>query len=141
MDTKYSNILYKLCKKAFKKNEMPVSAILVRNNKIIAKAYNKKNIKKNPILHAEIICLFKAYKKLKRWNLNDCELYVSLEPCSMCKEIIAESRINKVIYMIKQGEINNKYKKTKYVQMYDKNSKNILKYINTFFDNRRNVEK
>ena len=89
--------LLKLSDKAYKRNEMPVSAILVDSRgKIISKAYNKKNIKKNVLYHAEILCLIKAFKKMRRWNLNDCTLYVSLEPCNMCKEVIEEARINKV---------------------------------------------
>ena len=110
--------LYKLSLKAYKKNEIPVSAIIIKNNKIISKAYNKKNINNNALLHAEIICLQKAYKKLKRWNLNDCTMFVSLEPCDMCKLLINESRINKVFYILPKGYITNSYYKTKYEQMY-----------------------
>ena len=94
----YCKLLYKLAYKAYKKNEIPVSALIVKNGKVIAKSYNKKNINKNSLLHAEIICLQKAYKKLKRWNLNDCEMYITLEPCDMCKHLIEESRIDNVYY-------------------------------------------
>lgn len=122
MEKKYYELLYKLAKKAYIRNEIPVSALIVWKGKVIAKAYNKKNLSKNPLLHAEIICLQKAYKKLKRWNLNDCEMYVSLEPCDMCKHLIEESRIDYVYYILKKGNCNNKYKKTQYEQMYvDKN--------------------
>lgn len=118
MEKKYCEILYKLAYKAYNRNEIPVSALIVLNNKIIAKAYNKKNINNNPLLHAEIICLQKAYKKLKRWNLNDCEMYVSLEPCEMCKCLIEESRIDRVYYILNKGICNNKYKKTQYEQKF-----------------------
>lgn len=110
--------LYKYASKAYKKNEVPISAMLVRNNKIISCAYNKKNINNNALFHAEIICLSRACKKLKRWNLSDCTLYVTLEPCEMCKLLIQESRINHVYYLQKRGNINNKYSKTRYEQMY-----------------------
>lgn len=133
MEEKYIKILLKLSKKAYKKKEVPISCVLVKNNKIISKAYNKKNIKKNPLLHAEIICLQKAYRKLKRWNLNDCVLYVSLEPCDMCKSIIEESRINKVYYVLEKGNITNKYSQTKYEQMYTIYKNEYKKYIENFF--------
>jgi len=133
MEEKYIKILLKLSKKAYKKNEVPISCVLVKNNEIISKAYNKKNIKKNPLLHAEIICLQKAYRKLKRWNLNDCVLYVSLEPCDMCKKIIEESRIKSVYYILKKGNITNKYTKTKYEQTYTMHKENYKELIDNFF--------
>ena len=133
MEEKYLKELYKLADKAYKKNEVPVSAILVCNNKIISKGYNKKNINNNPMMHAEIICLNKAYKKLKRWNLNDCELYVTLEPCELCKIIIQESRIDKVYYVLKKGSIINKYNKTQYEQMYVFDDFGINKLLKDFF--------
>ena len=80
--------LNKLINKAIKKNEVPVACIITKDNKIIAKSYNK-TVKTNNILdHAEIIAIKKASKKLHNWRLNDCTMYVSLEPCNMCKEII-----------------------------------------------------
>ncbi|MBQ3021581.1 MAG: nucleoside deaminase [Bacilli bacterium] len=115
---KIEDILYKLALKAYKKGEIPVSALIVKNNKIIAKAYNKKNISNNALYHAEILCLIKAYKKLKRWNLSDCSMYVSLEPCDLCKLAIQESRINNVFYILSKGNNSNFYSKTKYEQMY-----------------------
>ena len=136
MDKKITKILYKLAVKAYKKNEVPVSAVIVKNNKIISKAYNKKNIKQNVFLHAEIICLQKAYKKLKRWNLNDCIMYVTLEPCNMCKEAIQNSRIDNVIYFTPKSNLNNTYKKTRYEQMYDTN-KDIQNIFHDFFKNIR----
>ena len=133
MKKEYYDILYKLALKAYKKNEMPVSAILVKNNKIIAKAYNRKNISNNPLYHAEILCLQKGYKKLKRWNLNDCCLYVSLEPCDMCKILIEESRIDQVYFLLNKGKNNNKYTKTQYEQTYDNQREKFKKLIDKFF--------
>ena len=130
----YKIELLKLAKKAYKKNDMPVSCIIVKNNKIIAKAYNKKNIKNNPMMHAEILCLNKTYKKLKRWNLNDCTMYVTLEPCDMCKEIISESRIKSVFYILKKGKITNKFNKTIYEQMYGVNDEIFDNLIKNFFN-------
>jgi len=133
MEEKYVQILYKMALKAYRKNEMPVSALIVYNNKIIAKAYNKKNIKKNALFHAEILCINKACKKLKRWNLSDCTIYVTLEPCLMCKEAIQESRIGNVFYILNKGKITNKYSKTKYEQLYVCEMKKFINLIDNFF--------
>ena len=137
MKEKIINELYKYALKAYKQSEIPVSAIIVKNNKIIAKAYNKKNINNNALLHAEIICLQKAYKKLKRWNLNDCEMYVSLEPCKMSKELIQNSRISKVFYVLPQGKVCNYYNKTEYEQMFLSDEDNFKNLLQNFFKNIR----
>lgn len=84
--------------KSIKYGDVPVGAIIVRNNKVIAKAYNEKEKKKNAIKHAEIIVIEKACKKLKTWYLDDCDLYVTLEPCLMCCGAIIQSRIKNVYY-------------------------------------------
>lgn len=127
------DILLKLARKAYRKNEVPVSAVIMCDNKVISKAYNKKNLLNNPMMHAEIICLNKAYKKLKRWNLNDCVLYVTLEPCDMCKLVIEESRIDQVYYILERGELNNKYSKTQYEQVYDCKENEFLYLMKDFF--------
>lgn len=85
-------------KKAFKKNEVPVGAVIVKNGKVIARAYNEKETKKNAIKHAEIIAIEKACKKNRNWHLDDCEIYITLEPCMMCMGAICESRIKKIVY-------------------------------------------
>lgn len=96
--------LNKLVDKAVKKNEVPVAALIVKDGIIIAKAYNKVNKTNNILDHAEIICIRKASRKLNNWRLSECELYVTLEPCSMCSEIIKKSRIGKVYYILSQNE-------------------------------------
>lgn len=96
--------LNKLINKAIKKNEVPVAAIIIKDNKIIARGYNKVNKYNNILNHAEIIAIKKASKKIHNWRLNNCEMYVTLEPCSMCREIIKKSRIEKVFYFINQNE-------------------------------------
>ncbi len=96
-------ILKKLIKKAQKQNEVPIAAIVTYKNKIISKAYNKVNKKNNIMCHAEIIALNKAAKKLKNWRLSNCEMYVTLEPCSMCKEIIKKYRIKNVYFFTYQN--------------------------------------
>ena len=86
----------KEAKKAYSKLEVPVGVVIVKDEKIIARAYNQKEMKNNPIKHSEIIAIEKACKKLNNWRLNDCEMYVTLEPCPMCTGAIINSRIKKV---------------------------------------------
>ena len=121
--------------KAFKKNEIPVSCVIVHNNKIISKAYNKKNRTNSVIDHAEIIAIRKAARKLKTWNLSDCELYCSLKPCKMCEEVIKQSYIKKVYYILdNEKNINYKYD---IEQMYANNHELFEKIIKEFFVNKR----
>ncbi len=82
--------------KAYKKLEVPVGVVIVKNNKIIARAHNVKEEKKDTTKHAEIIAIQKASKKLENWRLTDCEMYVTLEPCSMCAGALINSRIKKL---------------------------------------------
>lgn len=85
-------------KKSLKNGDVPVGAIIIKNGKIIAKAHNEKEKKKSAIRHAEIIVIEKACKKLKTWYLDDCDLYITLEPCMMCCGAIIQSRIKNVYY-------------------------------------------
>lgn len=103
--------------KAYRKYEIPVAAIVVRNGKIISKSYNKRNLTNNPLHHAEIICLVKASKKLKTWKLSDCDMYVTLEPCPMCKSVINESRIRNVYFLSSKSK--SIHYKTKYSLCYN----------------------
>lgn len=96
MQEKYMKEALKQAKKAYDKDEVPVGAIIVKDNKIIARAYNLKEIKKDTTKHAEIIAIQKASKKLGAWRLTNCEMYVTLEPCSMCAGAIIQSRIKKL---------------------------------------------
>ena len=105
MNEYYMKIAIKEAKKAYKHKEVPVGAIIVKNNKIISKAYNKKEKTKNVTQHAEIIAISKACKKLKNWRLDNCEIYITMEPCMMCSGAIQQSRIKKIIYGVK----NEKY--------------------------------
>lgn len=86
--------------KAYKKNDVPIGCVIVKEGRIISKAHNKKEIKKNAIMHAEIIAIAKACKKLKTWHLDDCVLYTTVEPCMMCTGAIIQSRIKKIYYSI-----------------------------------------
>ena len=95
---KYMEIAIKEAEKALKQGDVPVGAVIVQNDKVIAKSYNKKQKKDIATRHAEIEVIEKACKKLKTWHLDDCELYITMEPCLMCAGAILQSRIKKVIY-------------------------------------------
>ena len=125
--------MHKLLNKAIKEDEVPVGAIIVKDNKIISKAYNKTNKSNNILDHAEIIAIKKASKKLNNWRLDDCTLYISLEPCDMCKEIIKKSRINNVIYFSKQNEF--KTENNPNYKLLENNDISIL--LSNFFKNKR----
>ena len=86
----------KLAKKAYLKGEVPIGAVIVKDNKIIAKAYNNREHTQQAINHAEIIAIKKACKKLKSWRLTDCDMYVTLEPCVMCAGAILNARLKSV---------------------------------------------
>ena len=85
-------------KKAYKKGEVPVGAVIVNDNKIISRSYNQKESKLISVRHAEITAIEKACRKMGNWRLNDCDLYVTLEPCMMCMGAIIESRIRRIVY-------------------------------------------
>lgn len=110
-DMKYVDEILKLANKAKNKKCVPVGAIVVKNNKIIGKGYNKKEITNNPMDHAEIIAIKKAVKKNKTWKLDGCELYVTMIPCAMCKNVINEVRIKKVNYILDNQKEKYKNKK------------------------------
>ena len=96
----FMNIAIKEAKKSYKIDDVPVGAVIVKDDVVIAKAHNMKEKKCNEIMHAEIIAIDKACKKLKRWRLDDCELYVTMEPCMMCTGAILQSRIKKIYYSV-----------------------------------------
>ena len=87
-----------LAKTAFQQEEVPVGAVVVREGAILARAFNKKEQTQNPLGHAELQALELAARKLKSWRLENCELYVTLEPCLMCFGAILEARISHLIY-------------------------------------------
>lgn len=96
MKEKFMREALKEARKAYQKAEVPVGAIIVKNNKIISRAYNLKETKKDTTCHAELLAIQKASKKLQQWRLEDCEMYVTLEPCSMCAGALIQARIKKV---------------------------------------------
>ena len=131
--------------KSLKHNDVPVGCVIVKDDKIIAKAYNEREKKQKITKHAEVIAIEKASKKLKTWHLNDCTLYTTLSPCFMCTSIILQSRIKMVIYAA-EGEQFEQI--NKYLSLIDKNYKNTLfekglhedeyvKILRKFFEDKR----
>lgn len=96
MKEKFMKEALKEAQKAYNKLEVPVGCVIVKDDKIIARGHNLKEIKNDTTMHAELIAIRKASKKLESWRLNECEMYVTLEPCSMCAGAIINARIKKV---------------------------------------------
>ncbi|MBR2213495.1 MAG: tRNA adenosine(34) deaminase TadA [Eubacterium sp.] len=96
MKEKYMKEALKEASKAKKLNEVPIGCVIVKDNKIIGRGYNRRMKDKNTLSHAELNAIKKASKKLKDWRLDDCEMYVTTEPCQMCSGAIVQSRIKKV---------------------------------------------
>lgn len=94
----YMELAIEQAQKAFEINETPIGAIIVYNDKVIAAGYNKRNTTKNPLAHAEIAAINQAANYIGDWRLEDCQMYITLEPCPMCAGAIVQSRIPKVIF-------------------------------------------
>ena len=103
-DEKYMKAAITQAKKAYKREETPIGCVIVYEDKIIARGYNKRNWKKNTLAHAEILAINKASKVLGDWRLEECTMYVTLEPCPMCAGAIVQARIPKVV----MGSMNAK---------------------------------
>ena len=92
------NLALKEAQKAKLEDEVPVGCVIVLNDKVIARAHNQKEKKNMATAHAEVLAIQKASKKLGNWCMNECELFVTLEPCMMCAGLISQARIKKVYY-------------------------------------------
>ena len=96
-DNKYMKTALAQAKKAYKLGEVPIGCVIVYEDKIIGRGYNRRNTDKTPLAHAEITAIKKAVKVMKDWRLEECKLYVTLEPCQMCAGAIVQARIPEVI--------------------------------------------
>ena len=96
-DEKYMKEAMKQAKKAAAIEEVPIWCVIVYKDKIIGRGYNKRNLKKNTLAHAEILAMNKASKVIGDWRLEDCTLYVTLEPCQMCSGAIVQARVKRVV--------------------------------------------
>ena len=97
----YMKLALKEAEKSLEFDDVPVGALIVKNNKIISKAHNQKEKKQIATKHAEIIAIERACRKLNTWHLDDCTLYVTVEPCLMCSGAMIQSRIDRVVYATK----------------------------------------
>lgn len=96
-DEKFMKEAVKQAKKAWKIGEVPIGCVIVYEGKIIGRGYNRRTTDKNPLAHAEILAIKKASKKMEDWRLEDCTLYVTLEPCQMCSGAIVQARVKRVV--------------------------------------------
>lgn len=94
---KYMREALRQAKKAYELGEVPIGCVIVYQNKIIGRGYNRRNTDKSTLAHAEISAIKKASRKIGDWRLEDCDLYVTLEPCQMCAGAIVQARIPRVI--------------------------------------------
>ena len=140
----FMNEAFKEAKAAYKKDEVPVGCVIVRNGKIIARAHNLKEKKKDPTSHAEIECIRKACKKINKKYLEDSEMYVTLEPCLMCAGAIKEARLKKIYVgakdpkggrVVSRETVLTKKELDKYSFGYMEND--ISKLLKSFFKSKR----
>ena len=96
-DEKFMKAALAQAKKAYAIDEVPIGCVIVQNGKIIARGYNRRNTDKNTLAHAELTAIKKASKKTGDWRLEDCTMYVTLEPCQMCAGAIVQSRMQRVV--------------------------------------------
>jgi CMP/dCMP deaminase zinc-binding len=146
LEEKFMREALKEAKKALDKEEVPVGAIIVKDGKIISRAHNIKECKKDATCHAEILAIQKACKKLGSWRLLDCEMYVTLEPCPMCAGALIQSRIKKlyigtddnktgacgsVLNLLEDYKFNHKIEVKKYIlkEETEKILKEFFKYL------------
>ena len=107
MNQKYLDLAFEYAEKAFECDEVPIGAVIVKNNHIISFGYNLKEKNQSVLDHAELIAIKEAEKVLGNWRLDDCDLYVTLDPCPMCASAIKQSRIKNVYSALNNSDINN----------------------------------
>lgn len=130
---KYIQLLYKLARKAARNGDVPVSAIILKNYKIIATGYNNRQKKSFVLGHAEVNAIIKAERKLGDFRLNDCILLTTLKPCKMCQSIIEAARIKEIYYILDQKGVES-YQKANFKQLNHKDNVFIDKYQLLFDD-------
>jgi tRNA(adenine34) deaminase len=96
-DEKYMKAAILQAKKAYALQEVPIGCVIVRDGKIIARGYNRRNTDKNALAHAELAAIRRASRKTGDWRLEDCTMYVTLEPCQMCAGAIVQARMQRVV--------------------------------------------
>ena len=107
MNSKYMDMAIDEAKLAFDEDEVPVGAVIVKNGEILAKTHNLKEHMGSAIYHAEILAIAMATEKIKNWRLDDCDIYITLEPCPMCASAIKQSRVRNVYCGLSNSDSNN----------------------------------
>lgn len=108
MNRKFLDLAFKYAEKAYKNNEVPIGAVIVKDNEVIGYGYNQKEKKNSVLEHAEIIAIRMASKKLNNWRLDDCDIYITLDPCPMCASAIKQSRIKNIYSALSNLDEENK---------------------------------
>lgn len=136
----YINKIIELSKMAYNNDEIPVGAIIVKDNQIIASGINTRNAAGSVIGHAEIVAIEEACSKLGDWRLHECDMYVTLLPCMMCTGAIIESRIKKVFYLCDRTNVRFDSKNFLNVEKIKNNDmeSEYTKLLQLFFENKRN---
>lgn len=136
----FMNMALKEAELACFEGNVPVGAIIVKDNMILVSAHNTKNTSKIAVNHAEILCIIEACKRLNSWYLNDCEMYVTLKPCDMCMAAIAEARIKKVYYLIDSNYGTNLSKNRDNIVLNKVNysDNGYMNMLSDFFKDKRN---
>lgn len=140
MKKEFVDRIIQLSKKAYDNDEIPVGAVVVKNNMIIGEGINSRNENSSVIGHAEISAIEMACRHINDWRLDECELYVTLLPCMMCTGAIIESRIKKVYYLCDRTNVcfnSKEYLNVEKINDVDY-SNNYLKLLQLFFENKRN---
>ena len=146
MKDRFINIALDEAKIAYSLNEVPVGAVIIHNNEIIAKSHNLKRSTNNIINHAEIISIIEASNYIGDWRLNDCEIYITLEPCPMCAGAILNSRIKKIYIGCESNIKSNKEiiknilqnnESDHFVEIEYINNKECSEILTKFFSNKR----
>lgn len=96
MNRKFLDMAFELAEKAYSLNEVPIGAIIVKNDVVIGCGYNQKEVNNSVLKHAELIAIEEASKNLNNWRLEDCDIYITLDPCPMCASAIKQARIKNV---------------------------------------------
>ncbi len=148
MNKKYFDIAFDCADKALKCDEVPVGAVIVKNNEIISCGYNQKESTNNVTSHAEIIAIIEAEKVLNNWRLEDCDIYISLDPCPMCASAIKQARIQHVYSALNNSDSSNIELVEKIFETDHTNpsvsfqsnldSERFKKLLNSFFEKQRN---
>lgn len=135
---KYIDVCLDEARISYQQSDVPIGAIIVKNGEIIAKSHNTREMDKSILGHAEINAILSASKLLNRWNLSDCELYVTLKPCSMCMEVIKQSRIGKIYYLLEKLDYKKEFTKSEFIKINEKESEQMYrKMLSGFFKDKR----